>query len=279
MRAVKRKPAVCDPRIGHALRKLREAVPMGGDQVARATGWSPSKVSRIETAHSAVLITDLERLLDLYQTDEANRAQLLDAARVASSSWDAHPALQASVIRDWAPLVIPEPLRTPAYARAVLESLQLVTHDPPSQLAAALRSIEALKNRLITGAPALQLHAVIGETALGTGFGTPDTMRTQIELLIQLAGLPNMNISIARLGLREGPRALGPFSVLSFEPVLGYTTPDKAILPGVRPVQIDDEQNTWPFRVAFGLLQDTADPDAVAILKKHYAKWGSRGGG
>jgi hypothetical protein len=185
------------------------------------------------------------------------------------------PALRASYIRDWSPLTIPEYLRTPAYARAVLASLQPVTNDPPSRLTAAAKSIDTMQTRLVTGTPELQLHTVLGEMALGNGFGTPDTMRAQIELLIQLAGLPNVVISIARLARREGPRALGPFTVLSFEQVLGYTTPDKAILPGVRPIQLDDERETWPLRVAFGLLQDAADPDAVNVLKRHYARWGS----
>jgi transcriptional regulator with XRE-family HTH domain len=276
MRVTSRPASVRDPRISNALRQLREAVPMTGEQVALATGWSASKLSRIENAVIAVRFRDLERLLALYQVEEMQRAQLLDTARSTGLIWDPDPSLRASFIRDWSPLVVPEALRTPAYARAVLESFQPVTNAPPSEQAAVLRTIAALQNRLITGTPVLQLHTVIGEAALGHGFGTKDTMRTQIELLIQLAGLPNVNISIARLGLRESPRALGAFSVLSFEPVLGYATPDKALLPGIpRATEVDEERQTWPLRVAFGLLQDAADPDAVNVLKRHYAKWES----
>jgi transcriptional regulator with XRE-family HTH domain len=276
MRSTQQKPAACDPRLGHALRKIREAVPMSGDQAARNTGWSPSKISRIESARIPVLLTDLEVLLDIYRVGETDRVQLLHAARSAGAGRGLDPILRASTMRDWSPLAIPEPLRSPAYARAVLESIQPITNTPPSQLDAAGQLVASMQNRLVAGTPPLQLHAVIGEAALGNGFGTPASMRSQIELLIQLAGLPNVDLSIARLGPGEGPRALGAFSVLSFDPVLGFTAPDKVLLPGLpRPIQMDDECETWPLRVAFGLLQEAADPDVVTILKKHYAKWGT----
>ena len=266
---------VCDPRIGSALRQLRISRLLLASQAARDLGWSESKISRIEKARSPVRITDIERLLDLYAAGDANRAQLLDMARTAGQTRSHDPVLRASIIREWSPLVVPEFLRSPAYARAVLESVQPISQTPPSELTAAVENIAAMQTRLTTGTPVLQLHAVVGEAVLGNGFGTRETMRAQIELLIQLAGLPNVDLAIARTGLRDGPRGLSPFQVLSFEPLLGFSTPDKAILPGVRPAQLDDEQDTWPFRVAFDLLQQAADPEAVDVLKKHYTRWGS----
>ena len=62
--------------LGAELRRLR------GDRraaaVAAALGWSESKLSRIETAHTAISEEDLERLLAAYGVRVEDRGRLHD---------------------------------------------------------------------------------------------------------------------------------------------------------------------------------------------------------
>jgi hypothetical protein len=60
-------PSVRERRLARELRLLREAAELHGKDVAERMGWSPSKVSRIETGRTGISSADLERLVELYQ--------------------------------------------------------------------------------------------------------------------------------------------------------------------------------------------------------------------
>ena len=77
-------PVVRRRRLGLELRALREATGLSGEDVADRTGWSTSKVSRMEIGRNPPSPADLNRLLDLYGvTDQARRDQLAVLLREA----------------------------------------------------------------------------------------------------------------------------------------------------------------------------------------------------
>jgi len=58
-------PTMLRRQLGAELRRLRDQAKRTVADIARDLGWSESKVSRIETAHSGIRGPDLDRLLKL----------------------------------------------------------------------------------------------------------------------------------------------------------------------------------------------------------------------
>jgi Domain of unknown function (DUF5753) len=247
------------------------------EPAAQALDWSMSKVSRVENGLGVIRRSELEQLLDLYMVRTERRRELLIyfdemAARpqFASSSTIDH----ANVLREWAPTVIPEILQTTAYMRAVWAELQLVQLTPPSQIETAVEDNLTRQLRLANGHPPLTLEAVIGEAALGNGFGDASVMRAQLEQLISRVALPGVELRIMRAGNRAGgPRSLCAFSCMSFPALQSTSLPDVVTIPAMTPIELDNEADTWPHVVAFRRLWELADPDAVPILRSHLARW------
>ena len=85
-------PSVRERRLAAELRRARLAAELNGRQVAAATGWSPSKVSRIENGRIGVGPDDLDRLLELYGVSPEAAAQLRRLAPAGRSHgwWEAY---------------------------------------------------------------------------------------------------------------------------------------------------------------------------------------------
>ena len=120
--------------LGNELRRLRGD--RRGADVATALGWSESKLSRIETAHTGITDADLDRLLTAYGVGLEDRDRLLDLARrgrvrawwapyrsSVPDPYDEYVALEAeaTAIYEWEAQVVPGLLQTDEYARAVIE--------------------------------------------------------------------------------------------------------------------------------------------------------------
>ena len=115
---------------------------------------------------------------------------------------------------------------------------------------------------------------VIGEAALVTGFGSRDIMAAQLEQLITMADLPDVDIRVMRLGLRDnsGPRHLGPFLHLTFLEVRGIQLPEVVLIPGVEQIRLEEENESWRHQIIFTKLYEAASSSTASILKAHHAK-------
>ena len=58
----KRAPSVRARQLAAELRRLRDEARLTGEEVGERLGWSPAKVSRIETARTAITAADLASL-------------------------------------------------------------------------------------------------------------------------------------------------------------------------------------------------------------------------
>ena len=82
-------PTVRRRRLAAELRRLRERAGLTGDQVAERAGWSASKVSRIENAHTAPRAREVMVLLALYDVEGWHADELLALALLRDSRIDA----------------------------------------------------------------------------------------------------------------------------------------------------------------------------------------------
>ena len=123
--------------LGAELRRLRERVGRTVGEVARELGWSESKLSRVETAVSGIRAGDLERLLDAYGIENAERARLIGLSGQARQRawWEAYgDALpnayetyigfeaEASSIYTYEAQVVPGLLQTAEYTSAIMQA-------------------------------------------------------------------------------------------------------------------------------------------------------------
>jgi len=178
-------PSVRERRLARELRQLRTGEQLHAKDVAARLGWSPSKVSRIETARIGITAEDLDRLLDLYRVPDG-QADLL--RRLAPSArprgwWDAYAdtlsagyanliRLEAGsrALRCFGALVPHALLQTPDYVRQVV----LSTWERPSPPEVD-RRVQVCRRRqeVLDAADPMQLWAVLDESVLRRAAGAP----------------------------------------------------------------------------------------------------------
>lgn len=270
------------------LRRLREHAGVSGDEVAASLGWSGSKVSRIETHRTGIKPADLELLLDFYDVDDEQRAQLLALAdeQNARGWWTTYastfPATYiayieleaaASEIRSWSPELIHGLLQTVDYAAAATGT---VFGDPPPVPPAEIqRRVDGRLRRqeMLTQRGSKQFRFVLDEAALWHRFGTSAIMRAQMLHLEHLSRLPNVSIQVLQFG---GLYPIGPggFALLEFAPVYGVTPTDVVYMEHLTVnTFVEDETDVYEYVKAFQRLTDAAlSEDATRKLIRRVAR-------
>ncbi|GAA2679287.1 transcriptional regulator [Actinoplanes palleronii] len=206
------------------LRGERRAV-----DVATALGWSESKLSRIETAHTGITEADLDRLLTLYGVRVEERGRLRDLAHQgrARAWWapyrssvpdpyDEYLALEAdaTLISEWEAQVMPGLLQTDEYARAVIETGADIGDRDVIQRRLSVRT--GRRERFFLKDPEPRLDIVLDQGVLLREVGGRQVLIRQLERLLDGAELPGVEVLIlpfaagAHAGLTES------FLVLEF---------------------------------------------------------------
>ncbi|WP_433060399.1 helix-turn-helix domain-containing protein [Dactylosporangium sp. CS-033363] len=227
-------------RLGSSLRQLREATHREPDQVSAGLGWPAERLPAIERGLTGASGEEIGALLEHLGAGPDERAALTELGRAAvagptlseryravlSAPFAEFLAAEeaARAVRHYEPILIPGPLQTLEYARAVLS---LFAPDgeagPPAPDAAALRTEARMaRARLLLDDPGVDAQFVVDETALmravGTEAGAADVMAGQLAHLEDLAAAPNISISVApaRAGLYTS-LLRSPFVVLEFD--------------------------------------------------------------
>jgi hypothetical protein len=250
--------------LGGELRRLRgerRAV-----DVATALGWSESKLSRIETAHTGISEPDLDRLLTLYGVAIADRGRLRDLARRgrARAWWtpyrssvpdpyDEYLTLESEAVRifEWEAQVVPGLLQTDEYARAVIETGADIDDSAVIQRRLALRMG---RQNTLSRVPPPELRIVVDEGVLLRQIGGPDVQRRQLSRLYEASSRPGVELLILPFHAGAHAGLIESFMVLEF--AAGTRSPVVHIegLTGglfrVKPEEID------VYRDAFGDLQE-----------------------
>jgi transcriptional regulator with XRE-family HTH domain len=269
----KRGPSVRARRLALELRRLREASTLTGDQAAARLGWSPSKISRIETGSTAVTAGDLQRLFDLYEVPGQLRERLAELARAAREYergwWDAYAdtlgegystmiALEADAQseRQYDPLLVPGLLQTEAYAEEIIRSALLFAPlAPPGEVPRRLL-VRTTRQRILTRDNPIEYVVVLDEAVLRRHVGSPEVMREQLSHLVEMAGRPNISLQILPFETGPHPAMTGGFTILTFP---------EAIAPDVVYVEsmtselfMENETEVYRHNLAFNHLRELA---------------------
>lgn len=263
--------------LGVELRDYRIACGLTGAPVARTLRCSPSKISRIENARVPPGEQDLERLLRLYRVPETEYDRLRSLQRKART--EAFDQDIAGEVLAWAPDAVPLPLRTEAYARAVLRSVRRVRQVGPSEIKAQIVAARAWQDRLCgrhaedeQPPPQLTLTCVLDEAVLARRRGPTSVMAAQLDLLGQLARLDCVELRVLPLDA-DGP-AFGPFMLIGYGGHDEIT--DRVLIDGPAGTdQIIDDKTVTAYRFAHeDLVAAAADvEESAAMLKRAAATW------
>jgi transcriptional regulator with XRE-family HTH domain len=266
-------PTVRRRRLAAELRRLRERAGMTGDQVAARVGWSASKLSRIENAHTVPPDADIGELLALYDVEGHYADELLALAQEAAGKgwWETFsPTLQpdyavligmeaeAQSALSWEPLIVPGLLQTEDYAREVSNGyLERIDPVPPSE---TRRRVEArlARQQVLTRSDPLRLSVVLDQSVLYRRFGNRDVMSSQIERLLALSERANISLRILPLDGRH-PIGTGAFVLLQFGEVHDVTHQDVVYLEHLTGGRyVEEETEVFRYRRSFDRLSDLA---------------------
>ncbi|MFG2969233.1 helix-turn-helix domain-containing protein [Streptomyces sp. NPDC048288] len=240
--------------LGAELRHARERKGLSQAELGQLVFVSGSYIGQLE-AGTRRMQPDHSRLLD--EVLETNGFFMRNCKAAAKSKYEAYFAdvaeteAQATAIRQYAPLLIPGLLQTPAYAWAVNRA-----YDPtaPEETIAEWTEGRIERTRLLDHPTKPMLWAVLDEAALLRETGGRAVMA---EALRHIAGLSRRNRAIVQvLPLSSGAHAAmgGALKLMEFE-----DAPQLAYLESVRTGQMEDNPATvTQLRFLFDLLVASA---------------------
>ena len=223
-------PTVKRRRLAAELRHLREASRLTIDEVAERLEWSTAKISRIENARVSVLPRDVKFLLGVYgitETDDPWDVLISLARESRQKGWwqqygeavpdwfEVYVGLEAEATAIWGydAEFVPGALQTKEYARAVHRAqLMTATDDEIDRLV----RVRLARQELLTSDDAPQLWLVLNEAVIRRAVGGQQTMRAQLERLIEASNVPNVILQIVPFSAGAHPAMDGAFKLLSF---------------------------------------------------------------
>jgi transcriptional regulator with XRE-family HTH domain len=219
-----RSPQVRRRRLGIELRQLRDEAGLTIEQLAARLEMSVSKVSRIETGQVGATARDVRDIATVYGVQGQRLHNLMQLARETREKpwWGEYRDMnlafaayeaEASAILMFEVVKLPGLLQTRDYARAIIRAVR--TDLPPDKIE---RRVEFRMRRqaLLEGPQPLALWAVIDEAVLHREVGGRETMRGQLEYLIDRAELPHVTIQVLPFSAGEHPGMDGPFYLIRF---------------------------------------------------------------
>ncbi|MFI1730118.1 helix-turn-helix domain-containing protein [Streptomyces acidicola] len=220
-------------RLGGELLRLRDAAGKTQQQAAESINATGTKVVKMERGWVPMRDPDIRVLCEFYGLDDPKTlARLLDLARLdrerrkAKGWWQESPhpgtlseyiALEdaASHVHTWQLSLIPGLFQTAEYARSLAVSEGVGVWEDPDDIERLVEIRMRRQERLHDERP-LEVYAVIWEAALRQLIGGPETMRAQLERLLELAELPNVRLQVLPFRAGGHPCITGPFTIISF---------------------------------------------------------------
>jgi transcriptional regulator with XRE-family HTH domain len=252
------------------LKALRGERGWTAEQVADLLGFSPSKVSRLETGQRGASARDVTKLCDLYEVDEAKRQRMADLAREGKQrAWwqplnlpySTYIGLEAEAasIRDYGLGIIPGLLQAPDYARAVVRA---TLPDLAPEAVEQRVYGRATRQQLLLGKDAPRFEAVVDESVLHRVVGSPAIMRAQLERLLELSELPSVTLRVMPYSAGALPAGNNKFIILSFAL---SAVPDVVFIEGLTgDLFLEDPTDVEAYKATYGtLVRLAADPEAT----------------
>jgi transcriptional regulator with XRE-family HTH domain len=229
-----------DEPVGAALARMRRAKRITGAKLAAMVRMSQPKISRIERGKGVPDPEDIGTIARALGADENLAQALMDRAeRSHDRMTDWRPAstglaIQQKTLGDWEstatvvrvfePALVPGPLQTSGYAKAVLQSFQHIAQLVPDEFTEAtlLAAVTArVKRQEALADRSRSFQFVLGEAALKRRIYPPVEMLAQINHLREVAGHnENVSITVVPDGAPTGLPLLHGFSLFDDELVV-----------------------------------------------------------
>lgn len=278
--AERRAPSVRSRQLAAELRRLRSEATLTGEEVAAQLGWSPAKISRIETARTVVSPADLQALLGLYEISGQHRDRLTGLGRTARQRgwWDAYAdmlgpeyatliALEADAesVSWYAAQIVPGLLQTEEYAREIIRSTLLIS--PPGEIERRVR-VRMSRQRVLSADVPLHLVVILDEAALHRVVGGAEVMQAQLKHLTQAARRPNVDLRVLSATSGAHPAVMGEFTILRFPEVVA---PDVVYLENMTSnLYVEHDAEVFRYTMAFDRLNTLAlgAEESVAFISR-----------
>lgn len=228
-------PIVARRRVRTALREARRAKGLSQAEVAEAMEWSTAKVMRIETGEVSITPNDLRPLLAFLGITDPKRVETLirqtKAARSRSQWWDQPPyrtqltpatrqliqyEMEATAIFHFAERLIPGPLQTRAYARAILQTW--LGHFTPDDIETLLDVRARRRRQFFARKRPPLLRLLLDESVLHRPVGGPQTLAEQLDDLIGLAESHSAEVRVMPYTVAANVNAAS-YDIFSLDPV------------------------------------------------------------
>lgn len=198
------------------LRSGREQAGLSGRELATRNGWQPSKVSRTETGKqmpSAADVMAWARACDLPDAELHDLLGLRDKAEAGRADWRERMRRgQAAVQRDYTKLVaesarirhfetvgVPGLLQTPDYCRRTLAEVRDLHGSAVDDLDEAVA--ERLARQRYLYDTSKRFEFLLAEPVLRWLFCPPSVMRSQLDRLHTVIGVPHVRFGILPFGV------------------------------------------------------------------------------
>lgn len=222
-------PTVHRRRLGSELRKLRETAGRTHREVAAHLDCSQGKISQIELGRVPVRTSDVRLMADYYGATASQVTELTDLAQDSKQRgwWQEYPSTasrpgfetylgletSAKAVSCFGAEPIPELLQTSEYSDAILLADRCGLN--PGEVEERLAVINTRQQRML-GNNALELWAVLDESALRRVVGNPGLMRRQLEHLVLMGYRRNVTIQVVPFSVGSHPLMGDHITVFSF---------------------------------------------------------------
>lgn len=259
------RPSIRRRRLVAALRQLREQAGLSVTDAATAAGWDASKLSRIERFQITVTGDDTLDLCEALGADEEIANTLARLARQSRRRdwWHVYKDVlgeladfveleaDAKRVLEWESDVVPGPLQTESYARAVIRHAWPEDTDESNEHRVALRME---RQKRFQDGPA-RFWAILDEAVLQRPVGGNDVMAEQLEHVVAMSASPRITLQVMPTALM-GHAALGiPFTLIDLHDGATYAY-QESITGGMYvedPEDVERYQTAWSQLVAESL--------------------------
>lgn len=204
--------------LGSELRKLRESTGRSAFEFADIVGWSPSKVSRVETGQRGITEIDVVRYAAYCKATPVEMEDLVDRCREAEiPGYWLSKRLSTLIFNEntatssisYDPMVVPGLLQTQRYVAALIGREKLHPKDAQYRINARMDRQELLRRR--------QFSFFVHEQALRFPMGNDQLMNEQMLKLVLLAEHPWISVRIVPTAEGAGGAFGGEFVLFHFE--------------------------------------------------------------
>ncbi|WP_030777578.1 helix-turn-helix domain-containing protein [Streptomyces sp. NRRL S-920] len=275
--------------LGKELRKLRDKKGETLQEVARALGFSHTKLARVEIGENDLpRVGDLEALIDhldpALPKEDLETLLQLHRESLSKEPWTPYKAympskmptfrgleMDAKAMRAWQPAFVYGLFQTEDYARALYQIAKPVDETTTEYIEQNVRLRLDRKELITRSEDPLELRVIMDEAAVRRLVGGPDVMCGQFDEIVKLGELENVTIQILPHDVVTY-RSESNFTILDFaetlDPVVQVDMPNTISVT-------DERQEVQRNTRRFDAMRDSALPPArtAGFLKDLAREW------